>query len=223
MKAHIIALSAVAVVSLAGNGYLYHQLNQLNTSCEALNSSYTAANAEYAEQVKLGETLAKEAENLKAEIAKKEALAAQATKTVLEEEEQVASQPEKKEDRAVLYGNTTVTSNGYRTDYARKNFSFLTDEEYDQKITIFEKIKANKQNKNNAHYDGPLGNTMYDYLTPEEQELYIKIKVSLGRGTREQIIAELEEQKQTLEPPPTEFVRGEHGGATGGPISSIWA
>ena len=86
MKAHIVALSAVAIVSMAGNGYLYQQLDQLNTSYESLNSSYVIANAEFAEQAKLGETLAKEAESLKAEIAKKEALAAEAAKTVSDEE-----------------------------------------------------------------------------------------------------------------------------------------
>lgn len=207
MKAHIVALSAVAVASMAGNGYLYQQLDQLNTSYESLNSSYATANAEFAEQAKLGETLAKEAESLKAEIAKKEALAAEAAKaSEIKPVEEVADEVADEVEETIIVTETfEIMGQKIEVSWEEKKKPPADNSNNEQVIKTFmersglprEKaqlvIKVIQENKNNTnHYEGPLYNTAWDKYPTEYQELIIEFYCGVEKKSREEFIESIQ-------------------------------
>lgn len=132
----------------------------------------------------------------------------------------------KKDDSVLLVASQPEDEPDEEEEQPEQEHTF--DESAPQQKEGIKEAVANKiQNKNkykDQHYDGPLSNTEYDYLTPEEQEVYLQEYMWLWDLSREDAISSLVRSNEVLNRPYTEFHNQGFGGNTGGGgQSSIWA
>lgn len=132
--------------------YLYQQMKAVNTACADISArleEQLAENQKLTDELAAAYTALEAANKKAADLTSETEAMQQAIKNMNSEPEKVEQQPDEKP-------TPTQTSS---SDV--KWSDILTPHEMELKSSISEKIKKNKEQKNQARYDGPLSNTFF--------------------------------------------------------------